>query len=99
MMMAEALREPLVREAVNLVLADRAARVAAIIRGGNQRGQLACPDAEAAAAALVATVRGYYAVAATAPAVIPVGSAAPCTLQMASGLLNPAKPWPSRSVP
>ena len=66
LMIAEALREERVRAEVEHVLAELAKRVAAIIRRGHASGQFACADADAAAAALVATTQGYFTVAATA---------------------------------
>ena len=96
LMIAEALRERRVRAEVALVLADLAKRLAAIIRRGHASGQFACPAADAAAAALVATVQGYFTVAATARELIPSGSAARSALQMAEGLVRPKKPLPAR---
>ncbi len=96
LMMAEALREARVRREVDRVLAELANRVAAIIRHGHASGQFSCPDADAAAAALVATIQGYFAVAATARELIPSGSAARCTLRMAEGLVRPKRPLPVR---
>jgi TetR/AcrR family transcriptional repressor of bet genes len=93
---AEALREPRVRAEVELVLAALARRLVAIIRRGQTRGQLACADPDAAAAALLATIQGYFTVAATARALIPSGSAARCTLEMAEGLLRPKRPLQAR---
>lgn len=89
---AEALREKRVRAAVEIVLADLAQRLAAIIRRGHVSGLFACADADAAAAALLATIQGYFSVAATARELIPSGSAARCTLQMAEGLVRPKRP-------
>jgi len=89
---AEALREKRVRAAVEVVLADLAHRLAAIIRRGHASGQFASADADAGAAALLATIQGYFSVAATARELIPSGSAARCTLQMAEGLLRPKRP-------
>jgi len=96
LMIAEALRERRVRTEVELVLADLAKRLAAIIRRGHASGQFVCVDADAAAAALVATIQGYFTVAATARELIPSGSAARCALQMAEGLVRPKKPLPVR---
>jgi TetR/AcrR family transcriptional repressor of bet genes len=89
---AEALRERRVRVEVELVLAELVARLAAIIRRGHAAKQLVCTDADAAAAALVATIQGYFTVAATARELIPRGSAARSTLRMAEGLVKPARP-------
>jgi TetR/AcrR family transcriptional repressor of bet genes len=50
---------------------------------------------DAAASALVATIQGYFVLAATARSLIPKGSAASSTKKMAEGLLRPARPFPS----
>jgi TetR/AcrR family transcriptional repressor of bet genes len=91
LMLAEALREARVRREVEVVLGELAKRLAAIIRRGHASGQFVCADADAAAAALVATIQGYFAVAATARELIPSGSAARCTLRMAEGLVRPKR--------
>lgn len=89
---AEALRERRVRTEVEAALADLTRRVVEIIERGHANGQFKCSDAKAAAAALVATIQGYFTVAATARELIPSGSAAPCALRMAEGLVQPKHP-------
>ena len=86
----EALREPKVRTGYAGELERLAKRLAAIIRRGIQSGAFGCAPAEAdaAATALVATIQGYFVLAATARSVIPKGSAATSTKKMARGLLN-----------
>jgi len=86
----EALREPKVRAEYAGVLGRLSERLAEIIRRGIQRGAFRCPlaQADAAASALVATIQGYFALAATARPLIPKGSAATSTKKMARGLLH-----------
>jgi hypothetical protein len=45
-------------------------------------------DVDAAAAAIIATIQGYFALAATARALIPPGSAASATTKMVEGLVG-----------
>ncbi len=85
---AEALRERRVRAEYERVLAAMAARIAGVIERGIAAKQFVAIDPAAGAAALVATIQGYYAVAAAARAVIPAGSAASCAMRMAEGLLH-----------
>jgi TetR/AcrR family transcriptional repressor of bet genes len=87
----EALRDAKVRAEFERALEGIAARIARIIRCGVERRVFACDSVEAAAGALVATIQGYFVLAATARAVIPRGSAAASTKQMAAGLLRPAR--------
>lgn len=89
---AEALREKRVRAATEVVLSDLAARITAIIVRGIEARAFETNEPEAAAAALLATIQGYFTVAATARELIPSGSAARCTLRMAEGLLRPKLP-------
>lgn len=84
----EALREPKVRVEYEKALASSAARLAATIERGVERGVFRCDEVKAAASALVATIHGYFVIAATARALIPKGSAAGCAKKMAAGLLG-----------
>jgi len=99
---AEALREPRVQAEVALALGALVTRAADIIRRGHTAGLLDCADPAAAAAALIATIQGYFTVAATARALIPAGSAVTCTLRMLDGLVRPrtslARPAARRPV-
>ncbi|MBK9036948.1 MAG: TetR family transcriptional regulator [Myxococcales bacterium] len=94
--MAEALREPRVRAEVERTLAALVARATAIIAAGRRAKVFTCTDADAAAAALVATIQGYFTVAVTARGLIPAGSAAPSTLRMAAGLVGAKAPLARR---
>jgi TetR/AcrR family transcriptional repressor of bet genes len=84
----EALREPKVRAAYAGELERMVKRLSEVIRRGAKAGAFTCSDADAAASALVATIQGYFALAATARSVIPKGSAATSTKKMARGLLH-----------
>ena len=84
----EALRHPPVRVELEAALEALAAQIAAIITRGNTARVFACPDARATAAALTATIQGYFLIAATAPDVIPRGTAAATTQRMADALVH-----------
>jgi TetR/AcrR family transcriptional regulator, transcriptional repressor of bet genes len=85
---AEALRDAKVRAVLEQALATIVARLTAAIRRGIEQRVFRCIDAKAAASALVATIHGYFVLAATARELIPRGSAAEATKKMAAGLLG-----------
>lgn len=88
---AEALRQPEVREAFAGALAALSNAFQTVIEEGVDTGLFQPKDeldVAAGAAALTATVHGYFTLAATAPDVIPSGTAAEATWQMARGLLG-----------
>jgi TetR/AcrR family transcriptional repressor of bet genes len=91
----EALRERRVRVGYERALGTNVSRLAAIIRRGLDAKAfgIAALDVDAAASALVATIQGYYVLAATARTTIPKGSAARTTKRMAEGLLRPVRPF------
>lgn len=93
----EALREPKVRVEFEKALKVMAARVGGTVRRGVQQKAFACDatEADAVASALVAVIQGYFVLAATARTVIPKGSAARSSRQMADGLLRPGRPFAS----
>lgn len=86
----EALRDAGVQKAFAGALESAVRRLAAIVRRGARERVFsrARVDADAAAAAIVATIQGYFVLAATARDLIPPGSAAGATWAMASGLLG-----------
>jgi len=88
----EALRDTRVRSAFAKALASIARRISMVIRQGVAQGLFEGPSPDAAASALVATIQGYFVLAATSREVIPRGSAADCAKQMMTGLLHPARP-------
>jgi TetR/AcrR family transcriptional repressor of bet genes len=92
----EALREPKVRIGFQEAIAATVDRLAEVIREGVARRVFTCSSVDAAASALVATIQGYFVLAATARSVIPKGSAARATREMAEGLLRPARPLSTR---
>ena len=94
----EALREPKVRAGFHAALARLSGRLTAIIRRGVERSVFAAVEAEPAAAALLAAIQGYFVLAATARTLIPRGSAAAATKQMAEGLLRPRRHFPGPEV-
>jgi TetR/AcrR family transcriptional repressor of bet genes len=87
----EALREAKVRAEYEKALSAIVARLTAAIRRGVDQGVFGCEDAQAASSALVATIHGYFVLAATARALIPRGSAADAAKRMAAGLLGRPK--------
>lgn len=91
---AEALRQPRVGKAFARVLRGLRDRLLAITARGVASGQFRGQDPEAAAAAMLSVVQGYFAVAATARDLIPRGSAAGATRRMAEGLLSLRHPLP-----
>jgi TetR/AcrR family transcriptional repressor of bet genes len=88
----EALRERQVRVEFEKAIEALATRIRDTIQRGLEQNAFACPSAETAASALIAAIQGYFVLAATARALIPRGSAARSTRQMAAGLLRPARP-------
>jgi TetR/AcrR family transcriptional regulator, transcriptional repressor of bet genes len=93
----EALREHKVRAEFEKALRAMVAKVRETVRRGVQQRSFACDSthADAAASALVAVIQGYFVLAATAREVIPKGSAARSTRQMAEGMLRPARAFTS----
>jgi TetR/AcrR family transcriptional regulator, transcriptional repressor of bet genes len=84
----EALRDAKVRARFEEALKRVAERLSAIIHGGVTSGVFSCHAPPAAASALLATLQGYFVLAATARDTIPKGSAAAMTKRMAHGLLG-----------
>ncbi|WP_437332320.1 TetR/AcrR family transcriptional regulator [Sorangium sp. So ce394] len=86
----EALRDADVRKAFAGALEGAVKKLAAIVRRGARARVFSCArgDVDAAAAAIVAAIQGYFVLAATARDLIPPGSAAGATWAMASGLLG-----------
>jgi TetR/AcrR family transcriptional regulator, transcriptional repressor of bet genes len=84
----EALREPRVKKAFAKVMDWSARELAAILVRGVSGGVFSCDDPDAAAAAIVATIQGYYVIGATARDVVPRGSAADSLLAMCEGLIG-----------
>ncbi len=92
----EALRNSKVRARFERALEGMIDRLAQIVARGVAARALTCASVPAAASALVATIHGYFVLAATARKVIPKGSAATTTKQMATGLLMPRRPFTAR---
>ena len=90
----EALRQPRVGRAFARSLRGLRDRLLAIIAAGLAEGSFRTSEPEAAAAALLATIEGYFVVAATARDLIPRASAARAARAMATGLLSPRRPFP-----
>jgi TetR/AcrR family transcriptional repressor of bet genes len=88
----EALRDAKVRAGLEKTLEAIAVRLTTVIRRGVEGRAFSCERVDVAASALIASIQGYYVLAATARRLIPKGSAALATRQMAEGLLRaPAK--------
>jgi TetR/AcrR family transcriptional regulator, transcriptional repressor of bet genes len=86
----EALREPRVRKALSRMTRESATRLRDILRRGTVLELFSCAEPDVAAAAIIATIQGYFVLAATARDVIPSGSAARSTMAMAYGLMAPS---------
>ena len=89
----EALRQAKVRVEFERALEAMAARIEEVVRRGLEQRVFRCDSAAAVAGALVATIQGYFVLAATARGTIPPGSAARSAKQMAEGLLRPVRPF------
>ncbi len=86
----EALREPRVRKAFARIMANSAQRLCDILKRGTALELFSCKEPDVAAAAIVATIQGYFVLGATAREVIPPGSAARATMAMCQGLIGTA---------
>jgi TetR/AcrR family transcriptional regulator, transcriptional repressor of bet genes len=95
----EAQRQRKVRTALATALTRAATRLADIIRRGVATRAFHCAEPEAAAAALLAAIEGYFVLATTARPIVPAGSAAGCAVRMAEGLLQCKLPPPPSSPP
>ena len=87
-MSGEALRQSAVQTEYEKALGAITGRLQTIIEQGIKEGLFDCPDAAIAASALMATIQGYFVLAATARRLIPRGSAAGAAVRMAAGLLG-----------
>lgn len=87
---AEAIRQPEVRTAYAEALESFRDLIAQVVDAGLQQGvfQTGSLSREAATAAILSTIQGYFSLAATARQLIPEGSAAPATWRMLQGLLG-----------
>lgn len=87
---AEAIRQPEVRDALHSALQRFLTPIQDILSAGMMDGTfgIAPLTPDACAAAILATVQGYFTLAATAPDMIPPASAAPCARRMIYGLLH-----------
>ena len=88
----EALRQPKVQAEYERTLAAAAARLETIVERGLERKLFRRGASKTVASALIATIQGYFVLAATARSLIPSGSAAAAVKSMADGLLDPASP-------
>ena len=88
---AEALRDGKVRSEYEKAIASTVARLEEAIERGVERAVFRCEDVPAAASALVATIHGYFVLAATSPSLVPRGSAAGSAKRMAAGLLGASR--------
>jgi TetR/AcrR family transcriptional regulator, transcriptional repressor of bet genes len=84
----EALREAKVQRRYAAVLEALRDRLRAVLEVGVTERHFTCANVDAAASALLATIQGYFVLAATARSLIPKGSAAPTTKRMALALVG-----------
>lgn len=91
---AEAIRQPEVRDALHGALGRLIAPINEILAAGVADGafRFAPLTPQTCAAAVLATIQGYFTLAATAPDMIPPASAAPCARRMLHGLLHAEVP-------
>ena len=69
-------------------MASSAGRLCDILKRGTALELFSCREPEVAAAAIVATIQGYFVLGATAREVIPSSSAARATMAMCRGLIG-----------
>jgi len=84
----EALRQPEVCEALGQAMQRLADLLGQVIEEGMRGGDFHCERSDVPASALLATIQGYFVLAATKRELIPRGSAARAALAMAAGLLG-----------
>ncbi len=84
----ESLREPRVKKSFARIMAGSAGRLCDILKRGTALELFSCKEPEVAAAAIVATIQGYFVLGATAREVVPSGSAARATMAMCQGLIG-----------
>lgn len=86
----EAIRQPEVKEAFEGALGSFGDKFSDVIAAGVDRGVFDTGELaeEACVAAILATIQGYFTLAATDRALIPPGSAAPAARRMLRGLLG-----------
>ncbi len=87
---AEAVKQPQVAEAYGNVWRDLQSILLDIIREGTRQGDFHTRAPEEVAAAILATIQGYFSISAAARDVIPRGSAARNAVLMAQALLQSA---------
>ena len=87
---AEAIRQPEVRDAFSEAIGRLTAPMRSAIQDGLDANEFSTGalDAEACAAAVMACVQGYYNLGVAARDTVPRGSAAPASLRMVAGLLG-----------
>ena len=97
----ESLRQPEVRVAYAEALEGIAASLRVILDDGIAAGAFDCPDPDAACAALVSLIQGYFLIAMVHRSLIPRGSAATAARRMALGLVGwtPETPHPPKEAP
>jgi TetR/AcrR family transcriptional repressor of bet genes len=85
---AEAIRDPRVKKAFSAALAGTAGFLERLVADALTEARHPTRDARAVAATLLATMQGYFLVSATAPDLIPRGSAADMTRRLARLLVQ-----------
>ena len=93
----EALQEKQVGRAFEEVLRGTGERLKGILEAGVKEGAWVCEDLDAAVAALLALIQGYFVLAASARGVIPPGSALATARRVARGLLGASEAPPGRA--
>lgn len=91
----EAMRRDEVRAGFRAAIAETVERVEALIQACVEADECQCDDPQAAAAALVAVIQGYFVLSVNARGYIPKGTAARSVKAMAEGLIKPVRPLTS----
>jgi TetR/AcrR family transcriptional regulator, transcriptional repressor of bet genes len=85
MLSGEALRQPMIRESFEQNITSCVDRLRSIIEQGVSKGVFNCKPA-VAASAIEAAIQGYFVLSATAPALVPKGTAAGSVKKMSIGI-------------
>ncbi len=90
----EAMRDEDISHGLEAAIASMIKSLIEIIETGKDQDKLGCEDPQAAAAAIMATIQGYFLLSATTRGQIPRGSAAKTAKLMVEGLLKTVQPIP-----
>jgi TetR/AcrR family transcriptional regulator, transcriptional repressor of bet genes len=95
---AEAIRTEEIRLVYQSVTSSLVHRLVSVLQAGIKQRVFRTATPDAAAAAIAASIQGYFVLAATNRAAIPRGSASSCVRSMVAGLLHLKRPLPTRRL-